>query len=185
MAAGPPASRPWFAYSLDLAPVIARERLPGLPPIPDVLGGELAEALDVDVVYDVASAAWGGKVARLVDAPGRKLPGMLRRVPPEAWDALARLESSMAGATEARPVKVRTFTGAVLTAQAFTPAAPTTPAQGVVSESFLVTLALSAEQAGLSSEHVERLQAEARIVQALQKAGPGALAPSQAPGKKE
>ncbi|WP_426754166.1 gamma-glutamylcyclotransferase [Myxococcus sp. Y35] len=184
MAAGPTAPRPWFAYSLDLAPVMARERLPGLPPIPDVLEGELAEALDVDVVYDVASAAWGGKVARLVDAPGRKLPGMLRRVEPEDWDALSRLEAALAGATAVRPVKVRTFTGAVLTAYAFTPAAPATPAQGLVSESFLVTLALSAEQAGLSPDHVERLQAEARIVQALQKAGPGALGPSSAPGKK-
>ncbi len=184
MAAGPTAPRPWFAYSLDLAPVIARERLPGLPPVPDVLEGELAEALDVDVVYDVASASWGGKVARLVEAPGRKLPGMLRRVPPEAWDALARLESAMAGATDVRQVKVRTFSGAVLTAHTFTPAAPATPAQGPVSESFLVTLALAAEQAGLSPDHVERLQAEARIVHALQKAGPSAQGPSKAPGKK-
>lgn len=184
MAAGPPAPRSWFAYSLDLAPVIAHERLPGLPPIPDVLEGELAEALDVDVVYDVASAAWGGKVARLVDAPGRKLPGMLRRVPSDAWDALVRLESAMAGATDVRQVKVRTFTGAVLSAQVFTPPTPATPAQGLVSESFLVTLAQSAEEAGLSPDHVERLQAEARIVQALQQAGPEALRPSKAPEKK-
>ncbi len=185
MAAGSTAPRPWFAYSLDLAPVTAHERLPGLPPIPDVLEGELAEALDVDVVYDVASAAWGGKVARLVDAPGRKLPGMLRRVDAADWDALARLESAMAGASDVRQVKVRSFTGAVLTATAFTPPTPATPAQGAVSESFLVTLALAAEQAGLFPEHVERLQAEARIVQALQKAGPGAAHPLPVPGRKE
>ncbi|MCE9667698.1 gamma-glutamylcyclotransferase [Myxococcus stipitatus] len=165
------APQPWFAFSLDLAPATARERLPSLPPIPALPDGELAEALDVEVVYDVDSPPWGGRVARLVDAPGKSLPGLLRRLPTGAtWDAVVRLEAALAGATATRSVKVRTATGATLVALAFTPPARTGTGPGPISEAFLVTLALAAERAGLSPDHVERLQAEARIVQTVQQA---------------
>ncbi|NVJ23112.1 MULTISPECIES: gamma-glutamylcyclotransferase [Myxococcus] len=185
MSAGTPAPRPWFAFSVDLSPATARERLPGLPSAPTLPEGELAEALDVDVVYDVPSHAWGGKVARLVDAPGKSLPGLLRRVSAETWDAVSRLESVLAEATTSRPVKVRTATGAVLSAHAFTaPARGGPPAQGPVSEAFLVTVALAAERSGLPADYVERLQAEARIVGTLQQAKADARSVPGSPAKK-
>ncbi|MBZ4394928.1 gamma-glutamylcyclotransferase [Myxococcus sp. AS-1-15] len=185
MPAATPSPRSWFAYSVDLSPVTARERLPGLPVLPALPDGELAEALDVDVVYDVPSLAWGGKVARLVDAPGKKLPGVLRRLSPEAWDAVSRLESVIAEASTSRPVKVRTATGALLSAHAFTPPPRATPSpQGPISEAFLVTLALAAERAGLAADYVERLQAEAQIVGTLQQAKADARTVQASQGKK-
>ncbi|AGC47308.1 hypothetical protein MYSTI_06035 [Myxococcus stipitatus DSM 14675] len=185
MSAGTPSPRPWFAFSVDLSPAVARERLSGLPVPPSLPDGELAEAMDVDVVYDVPSAAWGGKVARLVDAPGKRLPGLLRRVSPEVWDAMSRLEAPLAEATTSRPVKVITSTGGILSAHAFTPPARGgTPPPGPISEAFLIAVAVAAERAGLSAEHVERLQAEAHIVQTIQQAKAGAAPEGASPGKK-
>ncbi|MCP3098845.1 gamma-glutamylcyclotransferase [Myxococcus sp. K15C18031901] len=176
------APQPWFAFSLDLAPGTARERLPSLPPTPALPDGELAEALDVEVVYDVDSATWGGRVARLVDAPGKSLPGLLRRLPSAAqWEAVVRMEAALSESTSTRPVKVRTATGATLVAQAFTPPGRTGSGAGTISESFLVTVALAAERAGLSPDHVERLQAEARIVQTVQQARASTLPQGRKP----
>ncbi|WP_223638692.1 gamma-glutamylcyclotransferase [Corallococcus sp. EGB] len=172
MASGPVASRPWFAFSLDLAPAAASRHLHGLPPVPDFPEGELAEALDVDVVYDVHVPNWGGRVARLVEAPGHRLSGRLRSIATESWPVLARLETALAFAAEERPVKVRTANGTVVDAHAFTPAARNTSTQGPVSEAFLITLAVAAERARLPAAVVEKLQAEARIVHAVQHARP-------------
>nr|AYM52863.1 hypothetical protein [Myxococcaceae bacterium MCy9487] len=179
MASGPTASRPWFAFSLDLAPTTASPHLHVLPPVPDFPEGDLAEALDVDVVYDVHVPNWGGRVARLVDAPGHRILGRLRSVAAESWPALARLETALALATEERPVKVRTASGAVVAAHAFTPSAQGASPQGPVSEAFLITLAVAAERAHLPADVVEKLQAEARIVHAVQHARPdGHLPPT-------
>jgi hypothetical protein len=160
---------PWFAYSLSLAPDVARERLHNTPvlALPD---GELAEALDVELVYDAPGRDWGGKVARLVDAPGRKVMGLLRRMPPQVWPLVARLETALALAAEERSVRVRTATGAVLAARTFTPPDPGQLAPAPVSVAFLTAHARAAERAGLPVEYVERLQAEARLVQRVQKA---------------
>jgi AIG2 family protein len=160
---------PWFAYSLSLAPDVARERLRSTPvlALPE---GELAEALDVELLYDASAADWGGKVARLVDAPGRKVLGLLRRMPPHTWPLVARLETALAQAVEERPVRVRTASGAVLSARAFTPPAPGQAPRGVVSVAFLEAHARAAEHAALPAAYVERLQAEARIVQTVQRA---------------
>ncbi|MCY1031884.1 gamma-glutamylcyclotransferase [Corallococcus sp. BB11-1] len=182
MASGPAASRPWFAFSLDLAPAAASRHLHGLPPVPDFPEGELAEALDVDVVYDVHVPNWGGRVARLVDAPGHHVTGRLRAVDAESWSVLARLETALALANEERPVRVRTASGDVVEAHAFTPSARNTSTQGPVSEAFLITLAVAAERARLPAAVVEKLQAEARIVHAVQHARPDGHLP-QAPHK--
>ncbi|RYZ41070.1 MAG: gamma-glutamylcyclotransferase [Myxococcaceae bacterium] len=182
MAPGPAASRPWFAFSLDLAPAAASRHLHGLPPVPDFPEGELVEALDVDVVYDIHVPNWGGRVARLVDAPGHQIMGRLRSVDAESWPVLARLETALALANEERPVRVRTASGDVVEALAFTPAARNITTQGPVSEAFLITLAVAAERARLPAAVVEKLQAEARIVHAVQHARPDGHRP-QAPNK--
>ena len=167
MSGSPPL--PWFAFSLSLSPDVARERLRNLPvlPLPD---GELAEALDVDLVYDAQASEWGGRVARLVDAPGKKVMGLLRRMPSHTWTLVARLETALAQAVEERTVRVRTASGATLAAKAFTPPAPGQAPQGVVSVAFLEAHARAAERAALPSTYVERLQAEARIVLTVQRA---------------
>jgi hypothetical protein len=160
---------PWFAFSLSLAPDVARERLRGIPVL-SLPEGELSEALDVELVYDAPAADWGGKVARLVDAPGRRVMGLLRRMPPQSWPVVARLEETLALAAEERAVRVRTASGAVLSARTFTPPAPGHRPQGTVSVAFLVAHARAAERASLPAAYVERLQAEAHLVQTVQRA---------------
>ncbi|MDC0711271.1 gamma-glutamylcyclotransferase [Stigmatella sp. ncwal1] len=160
---------PWFVFSLTLAPELVLERLQGVP-VPELPPGELAEALDVGLVYDVPSPDWGGRVARLVEAPGQRVMGLLRAVPSSEWGQVARLEALLGLATGERPVRVRTASGAVRAARAFSPVDPRNPAPGPVSVAFLVALARAAEHAGLPSHHVERLQAEAHLVQTVQRA---------------
>ncbi|MFL5346241.1 MAG: gamma-glutamylcyclotransferase [Hyalangium sp.] len=160
---------PWFAFSLSLAPEVARERLRNTPVL-ELPEGELAEALDVELVYDAPAPDWGGRVARLVDAPGRRVMGLLRRMPAQVWPLVARLESTLASAAEERPVRVRTATGAVLSARTFTPPAPRHAPPGPISVEFLVSHARAAERAALPATYVERLQAEAHLVQRIQKA---------------
>ncbi len=163
-------SRPsyvWFSYSLALAPGLARERLEGtlLPQLPE---GEVAAALDVDLLYDVPAPDWGGHVPRLVDAPGRRVMGRVRVMPLESWPQVAKLEEALSLATSERPVRVRTATGAMLSARAFTPP-PTESSPGLVSESYLEALARAAEHAKLPTDYVSRLQAEARLIQSAQR----------------
>jgi hypothetical protein len=67
-------------------------------------------------------------------------------------------------------VRVRTATGAVLAARAFTPPPPKHAPQGGISVEFLVAHARAAERAALPATYVERLQAEAHLVQKVQKA---------------
>ncbi|WP_434383848.1 gamma-glutamylcyclotransferase [Melittangium boletus] len=166
---GPASPLSWFCFSLSLAPGLVRERLQGvlLPAVPE---GELAEALDVELVYDVRAPDWDGRVARLVAAPGQRLAGRLRAVPPPFWPQVRALEEQLAQATHTHPVHVRTASGALVTAQAFTPPAPASPDRGPVSQDFLGALARAAAYARLPSPYVTRLQAEAQLVQAVQRA---------------
>ena len=164
-----PAPLPWFTFSLTLAPDLVRERLPGaaLPAWPE---GEVVEALDVEPRYDVEVPAWGGRVARLVNAPGQRLTGRLRALPASGWPEVAEWEARLVGATFERPVRVRTASGSVIPARTFTPPASSPPATGPVSEAFVLALARAAEQAKLPADVVTRLQAEARLVQLVQRA---------------
>ena len=163
------APTPWFAFSLALAPELLPERLPG-PPLPALPEGEVAEALDVDLVYDVPAQPWEGRVARLVAAPGKRVVGRVREVPPAVWPQVARLERALALASQERPVQVRTASGVVVTARAFTTPTPRVRGQGLVSVPFLVALARAAEHAKLPAPYIEKLQAEAHLVQRVQDA---------------
>jgi hypothetical protein len=157
----------WFTYSLALAPGLTRERVGGtlLPHLPE---GEVAAALDVELLYDVPAPDWGGHVPRLVDAPGRRVMGRVRVMPLESWPQVARLEEALSLATGERPVRVRTACGAMLSARAFTPPPPV-PSPGLVSESFLEALVRAAAHAKLPTDYVSRLKAETRLIQTAQR----------------
>ncbi len=170
----------WFVWSLALAPEVARAHLPGVPAVPVLKPGELVEALDVDLVYDVLHSGWRGRIARLVDAPGRTVWGRLKEVAPEAVDSMRQLEASLSQSTEARRVRVRTATGVLHTATALSAPAAYLTTDGPVSEQFMTTLAIAAEKAALPPDYVDRLRAEAQIVATVQRASssPHATSPS-------
>jgi hypothetical protein len=119
--------------------------------------GRLAEALDVDLVYDFPSRWWGGRVAGLTDAPGRSVFGQLFEIPGKDWPIIQHKEGFVTGMCIERPVRVR-VEGQELEATAFTTSPRRASTEGPVSQRFIEALLRGAESAGLPSSYVERLK---------------------------
>jgi gamma-glutamylcyclotransferase len=118
-----------------------------------------------DLVYDAFSPQWKGRIASLHPKPGGRVYGLLYKLTPAQLKAV---EKWRAGEQKIEiDVKAATKTKAI----AFTtPEAKRTEA-GDVSQQFVFALAQGAEQAKLPKDYVERLKAEAAIVQRVQTYG--------------
>lgn len=123
--------------------------------------GELAEAVDVELVYDFPSRWWGGRVAGLGDAPGATLHGRLFRIAGKDWPIIQHKEGAVTGMSVEREVKVRVG-GQELTATAFTTNPQRKNDQGPISERFLQALERGARAAGLPEAYVAGLRGKAR-----------------------
>ena len=119
--------------------------------------GELAEALDVDLVYDFPSRFWGGRVAGLTDKPGTSVFGRLFEVSGVDWPIVGHKEGALTNMCVARPVRVRVG-DRELTAEAFTTRPERASYDGPVSERFRQALVRGAESAGLPQAYLERLR---------------------------
>lgn len=166
-----PALRPYFAYSTILDPETfarwkAEQKLPDFQ-LPE---GQVAEAEDVDLVFNLHAPRWGGRIASLVKAPGRSVSGKLFRIPEADWAAVRRAEGAGEGGFQEVPVRVRAGSQ-VVDAVAFAAAPDRITLQGPVSESYAVALARGAEAAGLPRAYWERLKAEAEILRRVQAVG--------------
>lgn len=122
----------------------------------DLPEGELAEAMDIDLVFDFASRWWGGRVAGLADVPGASVWGRLFEIRGEDWPIVQHKEGAVTGMCIERSVTVRAG-GRIVQATAFTtnPARATT--QGPVSPAFLQALSRGARSAQLPEPYLERL----------------------------
>ena len=120
--------------------------------------GEIAEAVDLDLVYDFPSRWWGGRVAGLADAKGTSVFGRLFEVPGPDWPIVQHKEGAITGMCVERAITVRVGDRTV-EATAFT----TNPARrsndGPVSAKFVEALARGAGAAGLPATWVARLRA--------------------------
>ncbi|MDC0706896.1 gamma-glutamylcyclotransferase [Stigmatella sp. ncwal1] len=119
--------------------------------------GRLAEALDVDLVYDFPSRWWGGRVAGLKDHPGGSLFGRLFEIRGQDWPIIQHKEGFVTGMCIERPVRVR-VEGQVLEATAFTTAPRRASTEGAISPRFVEALVRGAESAGLPAGYIERLR---------------------------
>jgi len=160
LAVAPP--RRYFAYStiLDRAAFDEWRGQHGyqdfaLPP------GQLAEAPDVDLVYDFPSRWWGGRVAGLVDRPGARVYGLVFTIAGRDWPILEHKEGAVTGMSVERPIRVR-VDGRDEEAFAFTTAPARARIDGPVSARFVEALVLGSAVAGLPGEYVARLRAGAR-----------------------
>src|SRR6266849_9521941 len=81
--------------------------------------GKVAEAIDVDLVYDFLSRWWGGRVAGLVDRPGSSVFGRLFEIRGVDWPIIQHKEGAVTGMSVERSVRIRSD-GKELTATAFT-----------------------------------------------------------------
>jgi hypothetical protein len=123
--------------------------------------GLVAEALDLDLVYDFPSRWWGGRVAGLVDRPGASVFGRLFEIPGADWPIVQHKEGAITGMCVERPVRVQAG-GALLEATAFTTRPERASLDGPVSARFVEALVRGARAAALPEAYVARLEREAR-----------------------
>ncbi len=119
--------------------------------------GEVAEALDVDLIYDFPSRFWGGRVAGLVDRAGASVFGRLFEIAGVDWPIVEHKEGAVTGMCVARPVRVR-VAGREVTAEAFTTRPERASSDGPVSERFREALLRGATASGLPPDYLARLR---------------------------
>jgi len=161
-AADSSASRLYFAYStiLDRAAFDEWRAEHGyaffqLPP------GKLAEALNVDLVFDFSSRWWGGRVAGLSDRQGSSVHGILFEIRGVDWPIVAHKEGAVTGMCVEREVTVRAG-GETVKATAFTTHPDRATLEGPVSARFLEALARGGQSAGLPPAYLDRIRAASR-----------------------
>ncbi len=119
--------------------------------------GEVAEALDVELVFDFPSRWWGGRVAGLADAAGKSVFGRLFEIPGRDWPIVQHKEGVVTAMSVERPVQVR-VNGQVRQATAFVTNPIRRSEEGPVSPRFVEAFVRGAESAGLPADYVERLK---------------------------
>lgn len=119
--------------------------------------GKLAEALDVDLVYDFPSRWWGGRVAGLTDAPGKSVYGRLFEIGGKDWPIIQHKEGAVTSMSVERLVRVR-VEGQELQATAFVTSPRRASTEGPISQRFIDALVRGAQSAGLPAEYIERLR---------------------------
>jgi hypothetical protein len=120
--------------------------------------GEVAEAIDVELVFDFPSRFWGGRVAGLADKPGARVYGRLYEIAGREWPIIQHKEGAVTGMCIERPVKVRVG-GKELEAVAFTTSPARASLEGPVSPRFVEALVRGAEAAGLPADYIAHLRA--------------------------
>ncbi|MGQ0507493.1 MAG: gamma-glutamylcyclotransferase [Myxococcaceae bacterium] len=119
--------------------------------------GEVAEALDVELVYDFQSRWWGGRVAGLADKKGSSVFGRLFEIAGVDWPVIQHKEGVVTGMCVEREVKLRVGSKE-LTATAFTTNPVRATLEGPISPRFIDALARGAEAAGLPKDYVAQLR---------------------------
>jgi cation transport regulator ChaC len=116
----------------------------------------VAQAVDIDLVYDFPSRWWGGRVAGLTDQPGASVWGLLFEIPGVDWPIIQHKEGAVTGMCVEREVRVKT-SDLVQTATAFTTSPQRARTDGPVSDRFVDALVRGARAAGLPPEYIQRL----------------------------
>ena len=122
--------------------------------------GTVAEALDVELVYDFPSRWWGGRVAGLGNSKGTSVWGRLFEVSEKDWPIVQHKEGAVTGMAIERRVEVR-VQGSVREATAFITNPERASTQGAVSGRFVEALIRGAVTAELPPEWVESLRRSA------------------------
>ncbi|MCY1078452.1 gamma-glutamylcyclotransferase [Archangium lansingense] len=152
------ASKLYFAYSTILDRAAFEEwRSQHSYDFFELPEGKLAEALDVDLVYDFPSRWWGGRVAGLTDAPGKSVYGRLFEIGGKDWPIIQHKEGAVTSMSVERLVRVR-VEGQELQATAFVTSPRRASTEGPISQRFIDALVRGAQSAGLPAEYIERLR---------------------------
>ena len=118
--------------------------------------GVVAEATDLDLIYDFPSRWWGGRVAGLADKPGATVFGLLFEIAGADWPIVEHKEGAITGMCIERPVAVRVG-GESIEATAFTTRPERASSQGPISARFVEALVRGARGAGLPEQYLAKL----------------------------
>ena len=150
--------RLYFAYSTALDRVAFDEWREGHGYGGFVLpAGEVAEALDVDLLYDFPRAFGAGAWPASSIVRGTSVFGRLFEIAGVDWPIVEHKEGAVTGMCVARKVRVRVG-DRELSAEAFTTRPERASTDGPVSERFREALIRGATTAGLPAAYVERLR---------------------------
>jgi hypothetical protein len=119
--------------------------------------GQLAEALDVELCFDFPSRWWGGRVAGLVDSPGKSVFGRLFEIAGKDWPIIQHKEGAVTGMCVEREVRVK-VDGETRVATAFTTHPARALTEGPISARFLEALFRGAQSAQLPQAYLAYLQ---------------------------
>jgi gamma-glutamylcyclotransferase len=171
-----PAPRAYFVYSPLIDPAVA-----SAAKVAELAQGqgEVAEAIDVDLVFDVPSSKWNGRVGALVQRPSRSVFGKLIQANDLSKLELAdKAELAPAANAALKEIQIQVKAGGkTITATALgsntgsNTGAKAPNGNDPVSESYAKAIAKAAEAARLPAEYVTRLKAEAEILQRVQSFG--------------
>lgn len=123
--------------------------------------GEVAEAVDQDLVFDFPSRWWGGRVAGLTPKAGSSVFGRLYEISAKNWPVVQHKEGVITGMSIEKKIPVK-VAGKIVEAIAFTTSPDRAQLQGPVSERYVASLVAGATKAGLPQSYVESLTSKAR-----------------------
>lgn len=119
--------------------------------------GQLAKAVDVDLVFDFLSRWWGGRVAGLADKKEAVVYGRLFEISAKDWPIIQHKEGVVTGMCIERPIKVL-VDGKEVEATAFTTNPGRATLNGEISQNFIQALVRGAQQSGLPEDYITRLR---------------------------
>ncbi len=151
-------TRLYFAYSAVLDRVAFEQwRKEHSYPFFNLPEGQIAQAPNVDLIFDFPSRWWGGRVAGLVDRPGSQIYGRVFEIPAIDWPVVQHKEGVVTGMSIERPIKI-TVDGKELHATAFVTNPTRASTLGPISERFVEALISGAQQAGLPMDYIASLK---------------------------
>jgi gamma-glutamylcyclotransferase len=122
--------------------------------------GQVAEAQNVDLIFDFPSRWWGGRVAGLKDQKGASVFGRLFEIPAKEWPIVQHKEGVVTGMSVERSVQV-SVGGKQVEATAFVTSPQRASLDGPVSERFVEALTRGARQSGLPEKYIATLSTKA------------------------
>lgn len=122
--------------------------------------GQVAEAKDVDLIFDFPSRWWGGRVAGLTEKKGASVFGRLFEIAAKDWPVIQHKEGVVTGMSIEKSLKV-TAGGKEFEATVFITNPARASTDGPVSARYVAALESGAKQAGLPAAYVDSLKAKA------------------------
>lgn len=152
----------YFAYSAGVLdrPAFEKWRKEHSYEFFDLPQGQVAEAKNIDLIFDFPSRWWGGRVAGLVDKQGASIFGRLYEISAKDWPVVQHKEGVVSGMCIERTVKVL-VDGKELEAIAFTTAPEKTRTDGPISQRYVDALVQGAKQSKLPESYVSSLSNKA------------------------